>query len=109
MLVFVFLLSNNLLAKSEKDYQKSTCSGEIEYVLTDKTRVDCLTKDTTYEYDFCHKWAEAIGQSLHYAAMTGKKPGIRLICKPDSIHIKRIKFVIEYYKLPIKLEIIEKN
>jgi len=71
----------------EADYQNVTCpSGPIgiEWVLHDKTRVDCLTDTHAIEHDFAKKWPEALGQSLHYARLTGKKPGIVLILQKES-------------------------
>ena len=71
----------------EKFYQKNWCKeqgGILEYKLIDDTRVDCLTTNYAVEFDFAPKWAEAIGQSLHYATMTGKKAGINLIIEKDS-------------------------
>ena len=92
----------------EKYYQEQWCNeqgGEIEHVLSDGTRVDCLTDTHAIEFDFANKWAEAIGQSLHYAAMTGKIPGIVLIIesKKDSKYIIRLVNVIEYHNLPIEV------
>ncbi len=82
LLVLVLsLLSTQILARNEADWVNAICTGQIEYRLSDKTRVDCLTDTHAIEYDFQHKWAEAIGQSLHYSLMTGKKAGITLICK----------------------------
>jgi hypothetical protein len=62
-------------------------------VLSDGTRVDCLTEEYAIEFDFADKWAEAIGQSLHYALMTGKKPGIVIIIEKESDkkHLKKVK------------------
>lgn len=71
----------------EKTYQKSWCAavrGETEHVLPDDTRVDCLTEEYAIEFDFCQKWAEAIGQALYYAIRTGRKPGIVLILEDES-------------------------
>ena len=71
----------------EKYYQKVWCNeqkGMLEYKLIDDTRVDCLTKDYAVEFDFAPKWAEAIGQSLHYSRMTGKKAGINLIIEDEN-------------------------
>jgi len=62
----------------EKEYQQVWCScesGEIEVRLSDRTRIDCLTAQYAIEFDFASKWAEAIGQSLHYASQTGKQAG----------------------------------
>lgn len=69
---------------SEKYYQNNLCYGVTEYRLDDRTRVDCLTRNYAIEFDFAPKWAEAIGQSLHYAKKTGKKPAIYLIVENEK-------------------------
>ena len=81
----------------EKDYVQKYCKGTIEYVLGDKTRIDCLTDEYAIEYDWAHKWAESIGQSLYYARMTGKKPAVAIILKnpEDEKYIKRIQLADE--------------
>lgn len=81
----------------EKDYVQKYCKGEIEYTLSDRTRVDCLTDEFAIEYDWAHKWAESIGQSLYYAHMTGKKPAVAIIMKSpeDEKYIKRIQLADE--------------
>ena len=71
----------------EADYVDAYCphmNGQIEVVLADRTRVDCLTPTHAIEFDWCKKWAEAIGQALYYSKMTGRMPAIALICKPDE-------------------------
>lgn len=71
----------------ESYYQNMWCkehNGITEYILPDKTRIDCLLKDYAVEFDFASKWAESIGQSLYYAKMTGKKPAIVLIFEESS-------------------------
>ena len=94
--------------RSEADYVNQTCLGTIEFVLPDKTRVDCLNDTHAIEYDFQNKWAEAIGQSLHYSLMTGKRAGIRLICKNSRCgkYEARINAIIELYSLPVDVETI---
>jgi len=90
-LVTLFSTSNFAQAKSAKsakwreaDFVDAHCQGEIEHVLVDKTRVDCLTDTHAIEYDWGKKWAESLGQALFYSAMTGKKAGIVLIVNPKS-------------------------
>lgn len=75
----------------------------MEYKLSDKTRVDCITKNYAVEFDFAPKWAEAIGQSLYYGIMTNKKPAIVLILeKPsDFRYYNRVKKISN--TLPITL------
>jgi len=62
----------------------------MEFRLPDKTRVDCLTKTHAIEVDFAAKKYEAIGQSLYYAYMTKRTPGILLIIETqkDKKHLK---------------------
>ena len=57
----------------ERWYQEQGCTGVTEYRLPDRTRVDCLLEDYAVEYDFGRKWAEAIGQSLHYGRMSATR------------------------------------
>ena len=61
---------------SESSYQHEWCSihkGMEEFENRDKTRVDCLTDTHAVEFDFAEKWAESIGQALHYQRMTKKR------------------------------------
>jgi len=96
--------------KNERYYQTILCKelgGEMEHVLFDKTRVDCLTDDYAIEVDWANKWAEGIGQSLYYASITGKKPSVALIVgDQDGRYVKRINVVAE--ELNIKIIILEK-
>lgn len=94
----------------EKYYQTKMCNefgGDMEYVLFDKTRVDCLTKEYAIEVDFAKKWAEGIGQSLYYAEVTGKKPAIGVISGDgDEKYLDRIRRVGD--KFGIKIIVLEK-
>lgn len=68
--------------KHEKYYQSIIAErmhAKTEIVLDDKTRADIVTDTFAIEVDFAHKWAESIGQSLHYAHKLHKKAGILLI------------------------------
>ena len=59
----------------ESVYQNAWCSansGVTEFENKDFTRVDCLTDTHAVEFDFANKWAEGIGQALHYQKMTNK-------------------------------------
>jgi len=42
-------------------------------------RIDLLTEDFAIEVDFIQKWHEGIGQALHYASATGKRPALALV------------------------------
>jgi hypothetical protein len=85
-------------AATEADYTLAWCRerlGTMEVTLKDKTRVDCLTATHAVEFDYAPKWAEAIGQALHYGRMTGMRAGIVLIAGPDEQRfVERTKSII---------------
>jgi len=86
----------------EAAYVEHFCGGIVEYRLNDGTRVDCLSPEAAFEYDFSYKWAEAIGQSMHYSNKTGRAPGIVLITNGTSAsarHIDHVCSVIERWCL----------
>jgi hypothetical protein len=85
----------------EKSYQAVWCSdvkGTAEYVLPDKTRVDCLTKEYAVEFDFAPKWAESIGQALHYGILTNRTPGVVLILEKKA----DVKYLVTLQKVASK-------
>lgn len=88
---------------NEASYQQAWCNargGVMEYENRDKTRVDCLTDTHAVEFDFANKWAESIGQALHYGIMTGRKPKVVLILdepKAQMVYFKRIKKIAKKY------------
>lgn len=95
--------------KYEADYVLQHCLGRVEVVMPDGTRCDCLTTLTAYEYDWAKKWAEGIGQALHYAQQTRKQAGLVLITGPNDFrYVKRARETIEYHNLPIVLRTIPK-
>ena len=111
--ISIFLISCSSTPKklNEKYYQTQLCEkldGEMEYVLKDRTRVDCLTEEYAIEVDFAKKWAESIGQALFYADMTNRKPAISLIIgKKESRFLKRLERVSK--KFNIKVYVIKKE
>lgn len=90
----------------ERDYQNPFCKelgGITEYRLSDKTRVDCLTDEYAIEVDFAKKWAEGIGQGLHYGLMTNRKPAVALIVRTDKDNkfLKRLNSVAKEYNIKV--------
>lgn len=90
----------------EKVYQKAWCDsvgGATEVALPDRTRVDCVTEEYAVEADFASKWAEAVGQSLYYSIVTGKKPGILLIMeeKKDERDFERVRAVADRFGVKV--------
>jgi len=89
----------------ERDYQAVWCNefnGEVEVRLRDATRVDCVADidGVAYaiEFDYAKKWAEAIGQSLYYANMLRREPGVVLIVEnfdSDMKHINKITYAMQ--------------
>jgi hypothetical protein len=91
---------------NEHYYQTNLCNkfdGKMEYVLKDRTRVDCLTNEYAIEVDFAKKWAESIGQSLYYAHMTNKKPAVGIImdAKKDKRYFDRLNVMAKKYNITI--------
>lgn len=78
------IASPSLAAETESDYRDRLCGGagmQMEMAMPNGTRADCMTDRLAIEVDWAHKWAEAIGQSMNYAASTGKLPAAILICR----------------------------
>ncbi len=112
LLVVAALFAPPLLQASERDHQLPFCEsqgGTAEVILNDHTRVDCLTNTHAIEVDYAKKWAEAIGQALHYSLMTGKSPGIAFIVRSESDrrYLKRTFQVINHWHLPIQVWVID--
>lgn len=109
-LLLFFLFNIPVEAKRlhlEKYYQIKWCEmkgGATEVRLNDGTRVDCLTAEYAIEFDFGSKWAESIGQALHYSQETGRKGGIVLILEneKDYKYWERLNKIIERGGLDIK-------
>ncbi|MGI2031405.1 hypothetical protein ACRQ1B_03330 [Rhizobium panacihumi] len=102
------LMATPAAALTESDYRERFCAGMAqERVLANGTRVDCLTDEMAIEVDWTHKWAEAVGQSLSYAATTGRRPGIILVCKVGEQaclkHELLINESVSHWNLPVTL------
>ena len=110
-IISCLLLSGNTLAVENEDYYNrifcEDMGGQAEYVLPDRSRVDCLTSTHAFEADWAQglKVYESIGQALYYSAETGKQPGILLLIKKNNSekYIRKVKRVIKTFNLPIKL------
>lgn len=97
--VFILILLFSATAEAarlhpEQFYQEAWCdanNGKLEHVLSDRTRVDCLTLTHAIEFDFADKWKESIGQAMFYSEMTGLLPGVVLIMED---HKKDYKYLI---------------
>ena len=125
VLVPLLAICSGASAQTERDLQRRFCAGMIlEFVMPDETRADCISATHAIEVDFSDKWAEAIGQALHYALWThdidqdpttlprvaaelhgSKKAGIILICRHPretcNEHFARQHRIIQEYNLPV--------
>jgi hypothetical protein len=106
MLVLLLVSCSEPEARNERSYQDEWCyarGGQTEVVLSDRSRIDCMTDEHAIEFDFARKYSEALGQSLHYARMTGLKAGIVLICETglDKDKFQRLKDDIQFYGLDV--------
>ncbi len=95
----------------ERWYQERFCAsvgGRMEVILSDQTRPDCLTPDRAWEVDFAKKWTESIGQALHYAQKTGRRPGIVLIIETigDIRYIETLTNTIKPLNVDIELRLV---
>lgn len=97
----------------EAYYQAQWCGdhdGTLEVIVESGARCDCLTATHAVEFDFANKWAEAIGQALHYSAQTGRRAGIVLIMErpeKDVKYMERLKLTIEAHALTIDVWTVE--
>ena len=82
---------------------QETHGGELKVRLSDGTRVDLLTETHAFKVEKSHDWKEAVGQSLHYASLTGKKAGIILVMEKRTAHrhLEDLEALIALYELPI--------
>ncbi len=106
LVLFTTLTTQGAHLYPEKYYQNQWCSkwgGRQEVKLIDNTRIDCETKSYVVEFDFAPKWAESVGQSLHYARLTGKKPAIVLILETDNDlkHYQRLVPLCQKYSITL--------
>lgn len=99
----IALAGHDAPEKAYQDQWCSECGGVMEFVLPDKARVDCLTQEYAIEFDFASKWAESVGQSLYYAAMTGRLPGVVLILErpEDARYLNRLNVLANRYGIRV--------
>ena len=84
--------------------------AETEVRQWDETRIDMLTPTHAIEVDWSYKWAEAIGQSLYYSAVSGRKPGIVLLVKnsrEEQRYVFRCQTVCAKYGISLWIEKVE--
>lgn len=81
--------------------------GEREFRTHDGSRVDILTDDHAIEVEWVKKWAQAVGQAVFYAAVTGRRPAIILLLrdKPnEQTYVLRCAVACAAAGIALKLE-----
>ena len=100
-------LGSGALAESEAFYAGLFCYGMDRQVATSEgTIADCVSDTHAIEVDFTPKWAEAIGQSLHYAEQLQRRAGVILVCTNPGLcfaHTNRVRRIVEYNELNITI------
>ena len=103
------MLGSPAVGMREKDVQDCLCHGKTEVQLPSDARADCIQEGFAIEIDRTSKWAEAIGQALHYSAQTGYAAKIILFCDEEQGHCLadrlRLEETIAAFSLPIALEL----
>lgn len=109
-MLLLLLLAGTTDAREEREawYRDRWCAdhgGIAPYRLPDNTVADCLTDTHAIEVDFGPGWYGAVGQALHYAAQSGREPGIVLILQrpAHSRYADRLGETIRSFALPIRV------
>jgi len=102
MLIFILTAggcADKKLLKNERDFQqafnKVYFKGKAQMEVSVKYgRVDLVSDKFAVEVDRLSKFHEGIGQALHYAKETGKKPALAIfIVQPSKKKIKKLNYV----------------
>jgi hypothetical protein len=101
-LLLLLLTQNQELIETKKLAPKHDAKMSVQ--LEDGTYADLVNDTYAIEIDYPRKWYEAIGQSLHYAEVTGKKPAIILLLRdPEKEWHLLVRCATICAKLDIKL------
>jgi len=103
-LLFFFILAATCGGTEAEEVERLApkYEAETEVRLWDGTRCDMMTATHAIEVDWASKWAEAIGQALYYADVTGKKPGVILLVKDPR---EEARFIYRLQTVCVKRDI----
>lgn len=94
-LIIVIFSSSLAFAANEREWQEAWniafAHGSLEVQVT-YGRVDILSDEYAIEVDHVKKFHEGIGQALHYAYETGKKPGLALFIDGEGDTMDKYKY-----------------
>lgn len=113
-LLILFILFSSFIDANEKHINQSWClanDGVSEYRTKYGTYVDCITEEYAVEVEFDYNWKESIGQSLHYAEATNKKPAVLIIkrAKSKKDYLLELNKTIDKFNLPITVFIVDEK
>jgi hypothetical protein len=98
-------MQTSFAVAQEQKFQERYCSGmQQEVTMPSGARADCISEEYAIEVDLSNKWAEALGQSLHYASEKSLKAGIILVCVDPVVcnaHSYRLTSTAQKFKLPL--------
>jgi len=102
-------------AQKEDFYTSIWCAengGREEVRTSQNTRADCLLDNYAVEVDFDTKWAEGLGQALHYGVEFDRPAAVLLILKNHNgkdrtRYIERIQSTIDGAGLAVTVFTIE--
>ena len=112
ILIIGLFFSVSISLADEASVNNQWCNymeGISEYRTSYGTYVDCLTDNYAIETEVDYNWKEAIGQALHYAEATQKKPAILFIKRSQSKvnYLYQLQLTIKKFNLPIKIFVTE--
>jgi spore coat polysaccharide biosynthesis predicted glycosyltransferase SpsG len=112
LLIFLFACGapQQQVLHTERDFQEAF--NEVYFhgkakmeVAVKYGRIDLLTDDYAIEVDRLEKFHEAMGQALHYAKETGRKPAIAIFIvdhkQGDKEKLKYVTALCNYYKIKV--------
>ena len=113
ILTALIVSGQTLAQKAQKEdfYAELWCDsqgGLSEVITSQGTRCDCLTSEYAVEVDFDQKWAEGLGQALHYGVEFDRPPAVLLIIKDHdgrdrSKYKQRLQSTIDGANLGVKV------
>ena len=81
--------------KSESDFVTKWCDemgGKEEYLLDERSRIDCELENYSVEFDWAEKGDECVGQANRYSYNTGNFGMCMLIFKETLSRPNKVKF-----------------
>lgn len=84
-ILITLLLTPPVFAQTEDEFRGRLCENMEQWVYLDKARdyADCISETHAIAMEISHDFRIALGRALTFAAATGLKPGLLLICQNE--------------------------